>query len=70
MCMSTPKPSAPVLPPPAPEPAQKANESVQKARNEATKKARNSGGDTSTQLTGPRGLMSEASTANKTLLGG
>jgi len=72
MCMSTPKPQAPPPPPPppAPKPATKANESVRRARGESVKKSRSQAGDASTQLTGPRGLMAKANTANATLLGG
>lgn len=71
MCMSTPKaPSVPAVPPPAPEPAEKASESVRIAREESKKKSRAAQGDAASQLTGPRGLMAPANTANSTLLGG
>lgn len=71
MCMSSPSaPTPPPPPPPAPEPAKKASESVRRARDESKKKSRGLSGDASTQLTGARGLMQPANTANATLLGG
>ncbi len=69
MCMSSKAPSAPPPPAPPPAPAKKAGEAVRRARDESKKKSRSMAGDASTQLTGPRGLMSPANTANKTLLG-
>jgi len=70
MCMSSPKPKAPPPPPPPVEAPKKANESVRRARDETKKKARSMAGDAASQITGPRGLMQTANTANKTLLGG
>jgi hypothetical protein len=70
MCVSAPKMEAPPPPPPAPKPAKKANESVRRARSQSQKRSRAAGGDASTQLTGPRGLMAPANTANATLLSG
>jgi len=70
MCLSSPKtPAPPPLPPPAPAPATKADPAVKRARTESQKKSRSMSGDAATQLTGPRGLMAPANTANKTLLG-
>ena len=74
MCISTAKPSAPPPPPPpAPVAATaptKASEPVRKARSQSVKNSRSKAGDAATQLTGPRGLMAPANTANTTLLGG
>jgi len=70
MCMSSSAPKAPLPPPPAPEPAKKASDAVRTARSESQKKSRSMRGDAASQLTGPRGLMSPANTANTTLLGG
>ena len=70
MCMSSSSPKAPPPPPPPPpEPAKKADPAVKRARSESQKKSRSMAGDAATQLTGPRGLMAPANTANKTLLG-
>jgi hypothetical protein len=70
MCMSSKAPSAPPPPPPAPEPAKKASDAVRMARDETKKKSRSMAGDAASQLTGARGLMQPANTANTTLLGG
>ncbi len=70
MCMSAaPSIQAAVAPPPPPKVPTPVDEGVSKAREDEKRKALLAQGRQSTLLTGSQGLVSEAPTQRKTLLG-
>jgi len=68
--MSAPKVSPPPPPPPPPEPPKKVDEAVKQARRDENRRAKQMAGIGGTRVTGSQGVLTEASTTRRTLLGG
>jgi hypothetical protein len=70
MCMSSPKPPPPPPPPaPPPEAPKPADPATKAARTAEKRTAAQMAGRKGTILTGSRGVLAEADTSRKTLLG-